>query len=330
MLSTLSIDTINSLSLHAQAHFAYVAARIHQALEDVSTARQFYHTALERAISAPLSHSDQVDMFREALAADDVFPRGEREAIMQRYVDVLERHAEMSEQSATRIITLRTNYYQRLSDIELERHEAHQREIANVANSILQNLSNDIHDKVGQDLALAGLDLDVALHSLDSASDLHMKISAIRQRITRVSRDLRTLAHGASANTLETLGLDNAIRELLADVNSAAITTHCTVSTSRALSHEDDFFFYRCAHILVSNVLRHAKATRISVQLIDTQNERQLIIDDNGSGFDTRRAATGMGFRELRARASLHRATVLIDSEPDVGSTVLISLPIRH
>jgi len=86
---------------------------------------------------------------------------------------------------------------------------------------------------------------------------------------------------------------------------------------------------YRFIQEALANVSRHSRAKRVDISLVYNPESLQVIIADDGHGFDMNQKAKGMGFRSMRERISSIRGTVQIQSAPGQGTRLIAQLPIK-
>ena len=85
---------------------------------------------------------------------------------------------------------------------------------------------------------------------------------------------------------------------------------------------------FRVLQELVGNCMKHAKASEISMTITRTDTALNIVVTDNGKGFDTDKPSSGMGMRSIRERAASMGGTVSVDSRPGKGTTVIVELPL--
>ena len=95
------------------------------------------------------------------------------------------------------------------------------------------------------------------------------------------------------------------------------------------LSEQTETVIYRVIQEAVNNVVKHAGATHLSIQLTNDTDGLAVTIEDNGHGFDTTilEQATGIGVRNIYSRLALLKGTLEIDSAPGRGTAVAIFIP---
>jgi signal transduction histidine kinase len=85
---------------------------------------------------------------------------------------------------------------------------------------------------------------------------------------------------------------------------------------------------YRIVQELVSNVLKHAKATELSIGVTRAPGRLSVVVSDNGVGFDPGYVSGGIGLSNVRSRATAIGATVQVDSTLGKGTTVSVECPV--
>jgi signal transduction histidine kinase len=187
-------------------------------------------------------------------------------------------------------------------------------------------LARDLHDGVGGllsgiKLSLAGMKGNVYLPE-QSAQSLSNVILQLDHSIS----ELRRVSHNMMPEALIRYGLREALENYCANINiSGAIKVQLqTYGMDQRLEQSVEIVLYRIVQELLNNVVRHARATQVLVQLIRKQNRFSLTVEDDGIGFDNQQAnsGTGAGMANVRARAEYLGGTVDIHSTPGQGTSV--------
>jgi signal transduction histidine kinase len=82
---------------------------------------------------------------------------------------------------------------------------------------------------------------------------------------------------------------------------------------------------------IVNNIIKHAKATEVSIQMIKHEKELTLLVEDNGVGFNVEKTLgefSGIGLKNIQSRVAFLNGEVFFDSTPGKGTTVTIEIPI--
>lgn len=222
--------------------------------------------------------------------------------------------------------------YQRLQVLSREVQVAKERERS--------RLSRELHDEFGQ--VLTGLKFDLTDVAGTLARNRGGPVTVLRQKTTRalsmVDRlfaSLRGMVSALRPPLLEELGLIPALESLATDIQERS-GLRCDVVADRVTFRarcgiEVESAIYRMTQELLTNVVRHAKATSATVTLGCTGGWVKLTVEDDGRGFETRdvRSTNQFGLRGIRERAELLGGQVEIDSRPRVGTVVTVRIPLE-
>jgi two-component system, NarL family, sensor histidine kinase UhpB len=187
-----------------------------------------------------------------------------------------------------------------------------------------------LHDEAGQTLTAIALEVERAASEGSPAQREQMaalaaQLHASLDEIRRISRDLRPEA-------LDDLGLINALIALAsrADRQGGLRIERRLSAELPPLPTELELVIYRVAQEALTNVLRHAQASRCLIVLETNDGEIELRVSDDGVGMpSSRRDAETIGIEGMRERALLGNGTLEIDSRPGRGTTVTLRLPIE-
>jgi two-component system sensor histidine kinase UhpB len=190
-------------------------------------------------------------------------------------------------------------------------------------------IARALHDEAGQTLTAVALELERAAGAASEADrprleELAAQLHSTLEEIRRIARELRPEA-------LDDLGLINALIAL-----SSRISRQGGVSVERRLSQdlpplspELELVLYRVAQEALTNVIRHAGASRCVIELCRADGTVELSVSDDGRGmapaFDGE--APGIGIEGMRERALLAGGTLAIESRPGSGTTVRLTVP---
>lgn len=199
-------------------------------------------------------------------------------------------------------------------------------------------LSRELHDEFGQ--VLSGLKLE--LTKISAVMKAARKPSAIGSQMNRaigmVDRlflSLREMVAALRPSLLEELGLRAAIEALVDDL-TAQSQIQCRFVADGIDAHvrwspEVEIALFRMAQELLSNVIRHAKATTVTITLGRELGRIVLRVWDNGRGFAVRVVGkkNRFGLRGVQERAELLGGSVTINSTSRVGTTVTVQIPVE-
>jgi signal transduction histidine kinase len=192
-----------------------------------------------------------------------------------------------------------------------------------------ERIAKELHDGVIQSLFAVGMSLQGAA-AFAETDDVSRRIEGAVEDIDRAIRDLRNYIFGLRPGILADRQLDQALRELGAEFEGRSgvvtvVDVDPTVASELASVASDVVQLTREA---LSNVGRHAEATTCRVSLYRAPDGAVLEVDDDGSGFDTASASTGLGLANLRDRLKSLGGALDIHSLNGEGTTVRATLPL--
>lgn len=194
-------------------------------------------------------------------------------------------------------------------------------------------IAREVHDELGQ--ALTGLKLDlswlasrlpkVAPPLADKARTMIGHVDATIHTVRRIATDLRP-------GILDSLGLVAAI-EWQANEFQNRTRIPCVVQTNVADPPWDpnvSTVFFRIFQETLTNIIRHAKATRVEVRLIEEAGRLVLVVQDNGRGISDEEIAgsRSLGLLGMRERATLISGEITLRGKPGAGTTMTLRVPL--
>jgi len=196
-----------------------------------------------------------------------------------------------------------------------------------------RRIAGDLHDGAVQDLSALALSLENEARRAgedDPAAAAALRAGAARAR--EGVRSLRGLLVEIYPPTLQRAGLEAALGDLLVPLEARGIETSLRFDAGLELDVEEQALCFRVAGEAVRNALTHAGAGRIDIALDSVAGGVELIVADDGRGFDpaaTAAAGGHLGIDLLRDLAAEAGGSIRIDSAPGRGTTVALSLPGR-
>jgi len=200
----------------------------------------------------------------------------------------------------------------------------------------LKNISEEIHDNIGQVLSLAKFNLGTV--DFNRSHDLESKIEDSKQLVAKAIQDLRDLSRSLHTDYIQQRGLLRAIEYELELLGRAG--RHKTQLSIQgavySIDPQKELILFRIVQEVLANAIKHANATVIMVSLHYQQNAFRLTISDNGTGFNasiielngSTVTNAGLGIKNMRNRAKLIGAEYSLTSIVGEGTTVQLILPL--
>jgi two-component system, NarL family, sensor kinase len=196
----------------------------------------------------------------------------------------------------------------------------------------LKNISQEIHDNIGQTLSLVKLNLNTI--DMEKPAVIPQKVDNSKQLVGKAITDLRTLSKKLHSDSILAAGLLKAIEFELGLVEKSGVyQTSLTINGEPVtLDAQKELILFRIVQEAMNNIIKHAHASTIAISANFAHNHLQLLIDDNGNGFklpleqgDINR---GIGLRSMENRVKLLNGQFAIETAPEKGTQIQISVPI--
>ncbi len=192
-----------------------------------------------------------------------------------------------------------------------------------------ERIAKELHDGIIQSLFAVGMGLQgTAL--MARSPDVTGRIEDAVEELDKVIRDLRNYIFGLRPGILADRQLDQALRILGEEIQSrsrAIVEVDIDASVAASLSGRSAEIIQLTREAL-SNVARHAQATRASLRLARRGSKAVLMVEDNGVGFDPSDNSKGFGMGNMRARAAGLGGTLDVKTETGKGTTLRVTFPI--
>lgn len=188
-------------------------------------------------------------------------------------------------------------------------------------------ISQEIHDNIGQILSLARLNLNTFGDYVTEE-----KINQTDDLLGKAIKDLRDLSHNLQNNRIHSIGIIESIRQLLISLEKTGQfrTTFHTSDNFHILDANTDIILYRMIQEIINNIIKHASANSIDIEISNENNATSVRITDNGIGFDTtlinQAARPGIGLQNIINRAKMINTTVDVNSSPGNGTTITLHI----
>jgi PAS domain S-box-containing protein len=194
-------------------------------------------------------------------------------------------------------------------------------------------IARDLHEDVGQRLALLAIALEQLKNDLPhQAVELLNCMDAVWKKTSEILTDVKASAHELYSPRLEYLGIPSVMRsfcEEFGEKKGVEIDFRSHDLPSLVLP-DVSICLFRVLQEALHNGVNHSGAQKFSVQLWGASDEIHLAVNDYGVGFDLRvaRKSRGLGLTRMEQRVKLVKGTFLIDSQPEKGTTVHVSVPL--
>lgn len=212
------------------------------------------------------------------------------------------------------------------TNMQYEFHEQLLRTQLEIQEQTLKNISQEIHDNIGQTLSLVKLNLNTIVMDVINPP---FKLSYTIDLLSNAIQGLRDLSKALHKDAVLSNGLIAAVEfEILNIERSGVFKTHMNVPNDvLVIDSNKELILFRIIQESLNNIIKHSSAKLISIDIKVHAYKVIVLIEDDGTGFNSNNQHEGLGLRNMKSRA------ILIGGKLDLhtnahGTKVLIEIPI--
>jgi signal transduction histidine kinase len=193
-----------------------------------------------------------------------------------------------------------------------------------------QRIARELHDDIGQGIALLKVEIDGMATAVDS-EQTRAHLRRLSARVGEIASDVHDVSYELHPSKLRAIGLVCALESLCRDTS---VQRDLRVNfKQRAIPASVDadvsLCLYRIAQESLHNIVRHSHAREARVTLTSDAGQIELQIADSGIGFDPRHLAhSGLGLHSMRERVAILNGELHIDAAPGRGTQITVRIPL--
>ncbi len=189
-------------------------------------------------------------------------------------------------------------------------------------------IAKDLHDGLG------GLLSTVKAHFSNIQSEIKqlegLKVyDRAQEMMDEACDEVRRISHNMMPGALRLEGLISAVEQLGEEMSDAHLfeVKVEAINFDTRLEESKEIFVYRIIQEAMNNIIKHAAAKRVLIQMSESADQYHFIIEDDGKGFDPLEMESGLGLRSIQSRVEFLQGDLDIDTKLQVGTTISFSLP---
>jgi two-component system NarL family sensor kinase len=189
-------------------------------------------------------------------------------------------------------------------------------------------IARDLHDSIGQMMSVIKMNVSNLNHKYPTDNHIDNTLMLVDKTITEV----RHISHNLIPEELN-FGLFAALEDMFEKINAGAGTKISFDIPDEAREHQfeksNELSIYRIVQEVVGNIVKHAQATQINIDVLRQAEQLTIAIKDNGNGFDTGQIknSKGLGWKNIAARVNLLDGNLQVRSEKLSGTQIEITIP---
>ncbi|MEO1030693.1 MAG: sensor histidine kinase [Bacteroidota bacterium] len=187
-------------------------------------------------------------------------------------------------------------------------------------------MASDLHDNLGSKVAT----LKLYLESYDNSDDFSGFYNKLKTLMNNTYNEIRSISKNKNFGAQIDKGLipsTKSIAKQISDSKKVDIKV-INVDVNKRIENTLEIQIFRIIQELLTNIIKHAAATEAIVQFSEHDNALNIVVEDNGKGFDTKSAKTGIGLINIEKRIEKIDGEFVIDSSKGNGTTVILNIPI--
>lgn len=204
--------------------------------------------------------------------------------------------------------------------------------VLNAQEAERKSIGEELHDNINQILGTSLLHLGMIQEQAQQPDKVIELVKLAKGHTMKAVNEIRKLSHELSPVYLDDTNLEEYIQDLLSNFNADnrfEIDFNVDSRLRESLTDEMQLHFYRILQEQLKNIRTHAEADKIFISMSVQQNIAELVITDNGKGFDALKPSKGIGLSNIKRRGHSMGGCMRIKSEPGKGCQLRIKVPLE-
>jgi len=196
-----------------------------------------------------------------------------------------------------------------------------------------KRIASDLHDRLGSMLSTVKLYFGLVEEQLDMREEKNKEqYNKANFLLDQACEEVRKISHNLVSGDLASFGLVPALTQMKSTIEDSGLIkiNFFSFGMDIRLGSTVEITLYTIVQELINNILKHSKATEVTIQLNKGGNNLNIVVEDNGLGFDVASAQSkgGMGLKSLETRVGKLNGNISIDSRKGKGTTIIINIPV--
>ena len=194
-----------------------------------------------------------------------------------------------------------------------------------------ERIARELHDELGGLLSLVRGGFQTLSKKLNEVSQEEKELfDHTSETLKKASERVRDFSHDIGNIQLVNQGLEAALKELKysVEIGNDLVIDLNFFGIEQRLPNEVEFAIYRSVQELITNILKHAQADHVTIQLLQDGDDLVLTVEDNGKGFNLNKIKEGMGTKNITSRINAIGGTFKLDSGEGKGTIAIATMPL--
>lgn len=187
-------------------------------------------------------------------------------------------------------------------------------------------MAAELHDNLGSKVAT----LKLFLESSSNTKDFTNNYEKLKTLISETYNEIRSISKNKNFGAQISSGLipsTKAIASQISDTKKIKINVN-NIDVKKRIENSIEIQIFRILQELITNIIKHSDASEATIQFSEDENILQIIVEDNGKGFNVNKKSSGIGLLNIEKRVEKMNGEFVIDSTKDSGTTTILNIPI--
>jgi len=189
-------------------------------------------------------------------------------------------------------------------------------------------IAKDLHDGLGGLLSSVKARMTTIMNEVKQIESFNI-YETTTEMVDEACDEVRRISHNLMPGALRLEGLKMAVLQLSDELDTIhPFSVVCEVfGFEEQIDETKATFIYRIIQEATNNIIKYANASSILIQLFESEDEYQIVIEDDGQGFNEAKQTNGIGLRSIRSRVDFLNGTLDLDTRLNLGTTITINIP---
>ncbi len=221
-------------------------------------------------------------------------------------------------------------YFRNIAEIKIAHENQLLQSQLEMQEQTFQNISREIHDNIGQKLSLAKLHLNTIGYTHTEEPEVQVRDAV--DMISEAINDLSDISRSMSSENILNNGLIKALEFEVTQLKKAGIfrVNFSTSGYPVFLNANTELVLFRIVQEAINNIIKHAAANTIDIELYYNNVKLTIDISDNGRGFVVDQGGHGTGLLNMKKRAVMLNGNLTVSSVPNLCTQIKIEIPINE
>ncbi|MEW4923508.1 sensor histidine kinase [Algibacter sp. 2305UL17-15] len=187
-------------------------------------------------------------------------------------------------------------------------------------------MAAELHDNLGSKVAT----LKLLLESSDNRDDFLNNYSKLKDLIGDTYNEIRNISKNKNFGAQISSGLIHSTKAIAAQISDTKKLNIevINIDVEKRIENNIEIQIFRIIQELITNITKHSKASEATIQFSEDENVLNIIVEDNGCGFDMNSSKSGIGLSNIEKRIEKINGEFVIDTSKGNGTTVILNIPL--